>query len=337
MGAAAGAPGFEGQRLHILNWSDYLDAELVSGFERAYGVELLQTHFETDEDRDRLLAETGVAGYDLVILDSASLLPYRKRGWIRPFDSVLLPSLGRLLERCVAASGASSAYSVPYFWGTLGIAYRADLVESPLRRWMDLYRPEEGLRGKIVMIDDAREVLGMAARALGYSVSSEDLEAWEAAGKLAREQRPFVHSYGALALDETSSIVSAEVAAAQVYNGDAVALRETDSRIRYVHPEDGSTIWVDHWALFADAPHPELAHAFLDYIGQPDHAAQNAQSVYFATCSASAERLLPEAFLQDPVIYPPREVMARLEPYRQLGARALRRINLEYARIKARE
>lgn len=337
VGLAWGAPSFEGQRLHILNWSDYLDVELIADFERAYGVELVQTYFETDEGRDRLLAETGVKGYDLVILDSDSLLPYRKRGWIQPFDRSRLPSLGRLLRRCVAASGDSAAYSVPYLWGTLGIVYRSDLVEAPLRRWIDLYRPEEGLRGKIVMIDDAREVLGMAARALGHSVSSEDPDVWEAAGRLAREQRAFVHSYGVLALSEASTIVSAEVAAAQAYNGDAVALRELDARIRYVHPEDGSTIWVDHWALFAQSPHPELAHAFLDYINRPDRAARNAQSVYFATCNASAEALLPSDFVEDPIIYPPREVMARLEPYGQLSARTWRQVNLEYARVKARD
>lgn len=337
---AAAAPvdaRFEGQRLHLLNWSDYLDPGVAAAFERHYGVKLVHTYYETDEHRDRLLAENGIQGYDLAVVDSARLPLYRKRGWIRPFDRSLMPGLGKPVARCRAAAGASADYSVPYFWGTEGIAYRSDLVEEPLTRWMQLYRPAESLRGKIVMIDDAREVLGMAALALGYDLSTDDLDAWTAAARLAASQRPFLHSYGTLALDESSAILSGEVVAAQIYNGEAVALRQLDDRIRFAHPEEGSVIWVDHWVLLAESPHPELAHAFLNFINEPRRAVDNAQSVYFATCNAAAETLLPKAFREDPVIYPPDAVMRRLEVYKSLSPRALRQINMDYSRIQSRD
>ena len=171
------------------------------------------------------------------------------------------------------------------------------------------------------MIDDAREVLGSAALALGHSMSTDDPAVWDAAARLARDQRPFVHSNGIPDLDASSGLITGEVWAAQIYNGDALALHALNEHVRYVHPQEG--------------PHPELAHAFLAFIGQPRRAAGNAESVYFATCSQAAQTLLPSAILEDPVIYPPAEVMQRLEPYGRLGPRTLRQINLLYSTLKA--
>ena len=326
---------FAGQRLHLLNWSEYLDPRLVTAFEQQFGVELAQTYFETDEHRDRLLAENGAGGYDLAVIDESRLSLYRKLGWIVPLDPALLPGLATPIQRCRSAQPTSALDSMPYFWGTLGIVYRRDLVETPIKRWMQLYRPSESLRGRITMIDDAREVLGMAARALGHSMNSDDPEVWESASRLAKEQRPFVQTYGTLAIDESSSLLSGEVWAAQTYNGEAVALRALNPNIQFVHPEEGSSLWVDHWVLFADAPHRELAHAFLAFINDPKRAADNAETLYFATCNPAAESLLSEAFRADPIIYPPPEVLHRLEPYARLSPRILSQINTHYSHIKA--
>ena len=226
---------------------------------------------------------------------------------------------------------------IPYFWGTMGIAYRSDLVPNPVTRWMELYRPPVHLRGKMVMIADARELLGMAAKALGRSLNSEDGSAWEAAGQLALAQKPFVHSYGYVAIDENSGLVSGKILAAQIYNGEALVLQAHNKDITYVHPAEGSSYWVDYWTLFSQAPNPALAHVFLNYLNEPENAAANAQSIYFATCNKGAQSLLPMDFLEDPIIYPPPEVMKRLEPYEILSPRSSRKLNMLYSQIvKAR-
>ena len=150
---------------------------------------------------------------------------------------------------------------------------------------------------------------------------------------LAQAQKPYVDSYGYVAIDEGSGLVSGEVLAAQVYNGDALALHKHNENIRYVHPEEGSSYWVDNWVLFAHAPQPELAYAFLNFINDPKNAAANAQSVSFATCNKGAKAFLPAEFLDDPVIYPPRDVIRRLEPYKILSPRTVRKLNSLFSQI----
>ncbi len=331
----AKAPGqdFAGQLLHILTWSDYLDPELVAGFEADYRVKLKFTYFETDEHRDQMLNQQGTRGYDLAIMDSFKLPLYKKQGWIGTIDPELAPNLTHLDPRCHSDTGDTEDYAVPYFWGTLGIAYRGDLVTEPITRWMQLYQPQEELRGKIVMIDDSREVLGMAAIALGKSMISENIRDWEAAAQLVYRQRPYVYSYGYIAIGENSGLVSGELLAAQIYNGEALSLHEHNQNIVYVHPAEGSSYWVDAWVLFSNAPNRKLAHAFLNYLNEPANAAANAQSVYFATCNKAAEALLPEEFLQDPIIYPPPEVMQRLQRYKLLPPEIIRKVNTLYSQI----
>jgi spermidine/putrescine transport system substrate-binding protein len=319
--------------LHILTWSDYLDPELVVGFEQTYQAKLTFTYFETDEHRDQILTQQGNRGYDLALIDAIRLPLYLKRGWLSRIDPQLVPNLVHLDPRCLSASADSRDYAVPYFWGTQGIVYRGDLVDQPIDGWMQLFKPQEKLRGKIVMIDDSREVMGMAAIALGKSMTSADIRDWEAAAQLVYAQKPYVYNYGYIAIDEHSGLVSGEVLAAQIFNGEALSLQEHNGHIIYVHPIEGSSYWVDYWVLFDNTPQRELAHHFLNYLNEPAHAAANAQSVYFATCNKAAERLLPEDFLQDPIIYPPPEVMERLQPYTLLPPDITRKVNMLYSQI----
>jgi spermidine/putrescine transport system substrate-binding protein len=280
-----------------------------------------------------MLTQQGDGGYDLVLIDAIRLPLYKKRGWISAIDRKLVPNLAHLDPRCNADSADLEEYGVPYFWGTLGIAYRGDLVQEPIHGWLQLYQPQEELRGKIVMIDDSREVMGMAAIALGKSMASEEIRDWEAAAQLVYRQKPYVYSYGYISIDQNSGLVSGELLAAQIYNGEALSLQEHNPNIVYVHPEEGSSYWVDYWVMFSGAPHRELAHAFLNFLNDPANAAANARVLYFATCNKAAEKLLPAEFLQDPIIYPPPEVMQRLQPYKLLPPDITRKINMLYSQI----
>ena len=319
--------------LHILTWSDYLDPGLAAGFEQTYQAKLKFTYFETDEHRDQILTQQGIEGFDLALIDAIRLPLYQKRGWLSSIDPQLVPNLEYLDPRCLSDFSATKEYAVPYFWGTQGIVYRGDLVEQPIQSWMQLFKPQEQLRGKIVMIDDSREVMGMAAIALGKSMTSEDIRDWEAAAQLVYAQKPYVYSYGYIAIDEHSGLVSGDVLAAQIFNGEALNLQQHNKDIVYVHPVEGSSYWVDYWVLLKHAPHRKLAHRFLNYLNVPANAATNAKSVYFATCNKAAERLLPQDILQDPIIYPPPAVMKRLQPYKLLSPEITRKVNMLYSQI----
>jgi spermidine/putrescine transport system substrate-binding protein len=319
--------------LVLLNWSEYIDPALVEKFEQQYNAEVSQVYFESDDLRDDMMLETGGVGYDVVIVNGINVDSYRKRGWIAPLDEARLPNLQHVNDHWRDAFEGSRGYAVPYFWGTMGIAYRQDLVEQAPTRWMDIMRPPESLRGKIGMVEHSRDLLGMALKALGHSANATDPAAIKAAEQLLLAQKPYVRTYDYLALNEHSALVSGDIVAAMVYSGDALMVQEHHADIRYVLPAEGSNIWVDYLAVLDSSKNKDLAWAFINFLNAPENAAQLAEYVYYATPNTAAEKLLPREFLDDPVIYPSQEALAESEFYRPLPPRAAKKRNVAFARI----
>ena len=320
--------------LVFLNWSEYIDPELVEKFEQQFNAKVSEVYFESDDLRDDMMLETGALGYDLVIVNGINVDSYRKRGWIAPLDEAAIPNLKYVDTHWRNAFDSGNGYGVPYFWGTLGIAYRQDLVEQAPSRWMDIMQPAEALHGKIGMVENSRDLLGMALKALGHSANSTDASAIKAAEQLLLAQKPYVRTYNYVALTEESALVSGDVVAAMVYSGDALMVQEHDENIQYVLPAEGGNIWVDYLAVVENSRNKDLAWAFINFLNEPEHAAQLAEYVYYATPNTAAEKLLPQEFLADPVIYPGKEALAKSEFHTPLPPRAVKKRNLAFARLK---
>ncbi|MEX6502942.1 polyamine ABC transporter substrate-binding protein [Pseudomonas zhanjiangensis] len=312
------------RQLLILNWSDYLDPALIEAFERQRDVKVIESYYSTDEARTQMLLENDAEGYDLILTSGSDLAAYAKRRWIAPLEHARLANFRHIDPYWLRAFPAAQRYGVPYFWGTLGIAYRSDLVNAPISTWQQLFRPAAELRGKIAMIDDTRDLIGMSLKALGYSANSSDAGQLKAAQALLLAQKPHVRSYNYISLDETSPILSGEIVASMMYSGDALMLQAHNEHLRYVLPSEGGNLWIDYFALGYRARSPDLAYAFLDFINVPANAAQQAQYVHYATPNRAAQALLPEDLLADPVIYPDSASLASSEFYSPLPARALR-------------
>ena len=308
----------------FFTWADYIDPDVVADFEREHGVSVREVHFENDEVRDRVMAETGGADFDVLLLDGTGIEAYLRRGWIVPIDTAAMPNLAHLDPRWLPEQPAARNAAVPYVWGTLGIAYRRDLIGRELDAWMDLLRPTSDLVGRILMTSDSYDLIGMALKALGASMNSEDPAAIAAARDLLLAQQPAVHRYGALGVDASSELVSGEVVAGMTYNGDAAALMEHNTSIVYVVPREGGALWVDYLAVAATSTHKALANAFIDFLNRPEVAARNAQGIYYATPNRAAEALLPADFRADPLVYPDAETLTRCELYRRLSPAAQR-------------
>ena len=317
----------------LFTWADYLDSELASEFEAEFGVRVRQVHFENDEIRDGVMAQTGGAEFDILLLDNTSLEAYQKRGWIAPIDSAAIPNRRFVASRWERAYSHSAGYAVPYLWGTLGIAYRRDLIGRDLDSWMDLLRPRADLVGRILMSADSLDLIGVTLKALGHSMNNVDPDALAAARDLLLSQKPAVHRYGALAVNDHSELLSGDVVAAMTYNGDAASLMEENDAVVYVVPKEGGALWVDYLAIAAKSRRKELAAAFINYMNRPQVAARNAEALHYATPNAGAEALLPEAFRTDPLVYPDARTLSRCETYARLPPAALRKRVQAYASI----
>ena len=321
------------RELIVLNWSEYLDPELVEDFENEFDVEVRELYFASDDLRDTMMLEMGGTGYDVVLVSGVNIDAYRRRGWLAPLVRDEIPALEFVDSKWFDIFPRSQGYAIPYFWGTLGIAYRKDMLPKPITSWRELYDPAPYLRGKISIIGSSRDAIGMALKTLGYSANSSDKAQLREAEQLLLTQKPFVTTYNYLGLTEESAMVSGEIVAAMVYSGDVLMLRQHHPDIEYAVPAEGGNLWVDYWTVMEASKNKDLAKAFLNYLNEPENAAALAEYVSYATPNKAAERLMPEEFLSDPVIYPSPAVLEKSEAYTQLSPRAEKMRNLIITRL----
>lgn len=321
------------QELVFLTWSEYIDPEIVLEFEKKYNAEIKEIYFETDEMRDEMMVTADGKGYDLVVSNGPSISRYVKRNWLAQTNRKQIPNLKYIDKKWLKAFPDAEKYSVPYFWGTAGIAYRKDKVTKPVTSWNQLYKPGEDLRGKILMTKDSRDLIGMALKALGYSANSTDKKELVAAEKLLMGQKPYVKAYSSLTLTKDCILVTGAVWMAMSYNGDALMLKELDENIEYVVPQEGGNLWCDYFLIPESSRGKKLAAQFINFLHEPKINARNAEFVYYATPNKAAEKLLPIDFLENPVSYPSKSVLEKSEAYKALPARVQRTRNSIFSRV----
>ncbi|MEO5333943.1 MAG: spermidine/putrescine ABC transporter substrate-binding protein [Magnetococcus sp. YQC-5] len=328
------AKGEKNKELVILTWSDYLDPEVLQEFETSKGVTIRQVSFDSDQARDQLVVRKGSDAFDIMVVNSINLPVYARQNWLTPIDTSKIANSTHLESRWLAdAEYSGKLFGIPYFWGNIGLGYREDLVATPPTGWLDFFRPAEGLHGRLNAMATNRELFGIALKALGYSVNSEKPEELEEAEKLLLQQKAHVKSYIYLDINKESPLVTGEIAMAMLYNGDALKLQEFNNKTNYINPKEGSAMWVDYLALGTGSARRELAMAFLNFMQDPTIAMRNAQSLHFATPNREALRLSSPAYRNNPIIFPPEEVLRLSETIRPVAARTQRRINDVVARL----
>ncbi|EGV32765.1 extracellular solute-binding protein family 1 [Thiorhodococcus drewsii AZ1] len=306
------------RELVFYNWTAYVDQDVVKAFERTYNARVVQRYFQSADERDETLMRNKGKGFDVLTVTAADLPPYIQHGWLQPLDKSAIPNLVHVDRRWIDGFEGVDDYAVPYLWGTTGLIWRSDLVDEPLRRWGQYYVPKKAWKGHMMVLNQYRVAFGMALKSLGYSFNSTEPAEIEDAARLLRAQKPFVQNYGYFKTDANSGIVSGETWIGQTWNGDALLLMERNPAIRYRVPEEGGELMIDYLVITAKARDPELANAFINWLHTPAHAAACAESLRFATTNLAANALLPDDFLNNPVIYPPTEVLERSEVQKPL-------------------
>ena len=303
-------PGLEPE-LNVYNWSDYIGYETVRDFEREFGVRVNYDTFESSEEMlGKLMA--GASGYDLAVPVGYSVPVMRERGLLQPLDRSRLPNLGNLAPLFRDSPfNPGNRHGIPWQWGLTGIAYRRDLVEAPTS-WRVFVDDGGKAAGRMTMLDDVREVLGAMLRLRGRSLNSTD------PAELAEARSDAIAAKAHLAAFVSAGVkgplVTGDVWIAQLWNGDARQAQAEEPNLAFTVPQEGSTIFADYMVLLAGAPHPNAAHAFLDYVLRPAVAAGISEATGFGTPCAAAQPLLA-----NPVPYPTAEELGRLEYPQDLG------------------
>jgi len=223
-------------------------------------------------------------------------------------------------------------YSVAYMWGTIGVGYRKSKVKGVPDSWKYLYDSDQ-YAGRIALLAEAGTAIGIALKYLGYSFNSTSPEEIKKAEELIIRNKKNIKSFAA---DNGQDLLaSGEVDLTQEWNGDILQVMEEDDDIGFVVPKEGGLLWQDCLCIPKGAPHPDNAHAFINFMCDPKVAAQNADYIQYATPNAAAKKLLSKEYLENPAIFPPADVIAKLEEAIYLGEERARLIRDAWTRIQA--
>ncbi|MBS68217.1 MAG: spermidine/putrescine ABC transporter substrate-binding protein [Pseudomonas sp.] len=308
-------PVHAAETLTLLTWEQYLSEAVIERWQAETGGAIRQIYFDSGDKRDEILAKPEHQ-IDIALTELISASRFGARGLLDPLDDKQLPTLRHVPPRWRDSCGR---YGVPYLWGTLGIAYRSDRLESAPRSWKDLLQPARPDEPHIIMMEDHEDILASPLILQNHSINTSNHDELKAAFNLLMAQSSAVLTYEYVITSLRSQRYLEQADMALAYSGDQQVLNEVEGvdgePWRYVVPEEGTLLWVDCLSIPTGTENKALARRFLDFLQRPEIAALNAADLGVATPNAAARALLPEEIREDSTIYPPEAVLERSQVY----------------------
>lgn len=295
--ADASAPPFEGTTIVVENWENYMPEDLVERIRQDLGIEVEVALHATNEEAVARMTASGGGGVDVLFVSSPFAEGLNEQGLLAELDPAQLPNLANLYEQAGQLEyDPGNAFSVPYAWGTTGLCYRSDLVTDEPTSWNALLDPPEALAGKVTMLATDRWLLLPALKVLGYSANTVD------EAEIAEAQQLLVDAKDTLlAYDDTtffSRLVSGEAELVESWDGWCNYAIAENTDVRFVVPDEGSDVWVDTMVIPAASENVEAAHAFLNYILQPENGQWVAENILYKVPNQAAMEALDPALLE---------------------------------------
>lgn len=312
------------ESLIIYNWGDYLDPKLISKFEKQTGYHVVYETFDSNEAMFTKIKQGGTA-YDITFPSEYMVSKMRKANLLEKLDLKKIPNLNNIGPYFLHKSfDRNNSYSVPYFWGTLGIVYNDKFVKKgSITTWDDLWKKK--YHHQILLVDSARDAMGMALASLGYSMNTTSSLQLKLAQTKLENLGPNIK---AIIADEMRMyLVQNEAAIGVTWSGEAHEMMEDNPHLHYVVPSQGSNLWFDNFVIPKTAKNKSAAYKFINFMLQPQNAAQNAEYVGYATPNIAAQQLLPKKIRDDRQFYPDEKTLKHLQVYRDLGNKVTQEYN----------
>ncbi|HWN05528.1 MAG TPA: polyamine ABC transporter substrate-binding protein [Steroidobacteraceae bacterium] len=348
-GATSGAAdAAEEKVLHVYNWVDYIGPTTIADFEAKTGIQVVYDTYDSNELLETKML-TGRSGYDVVFPSAVPLARQVGAGSMRKLDKSKLPNLAHMDPFAmghVARNDPGNDHAINYTWGTAGLGYNPAMVARVLGTdridsWAAIFDPAVAsklAKCGIAMIDVPEDTLMIARIYLGLDPNSQKLEDLAAAEALLKEARPYIRYFNTSQL--VNDLASGEVCVGFSWNGyilqarDRGAAAATPVKIEYAVPREGSFIWFDTVAIPADAPHPDNAHAFLNYLMEPEVIAKVSNHIGYANGNLASLPFLEARVRDDPAVYPAEETRLKLQPDTAESPSYIREASRAWTRIK---
>lgn len=318
----AAEPQVTSKQLNLYGWSEYIPQELLDAFSKQYG---LKVNYDTYASNEELLAklQAGASQYDVIIPSDYTVGIMIAQGMLEPIDVAQIPNFANVDDQFKNPSyDPGNKYTVPYQWGSVAIAVNTDKVTKPITKYADLWDP--AFKGKLVVLDDEREIIGMALLTLGYDKNSVDPAQLEAAKKKLLELTPNIKLYDSDS--PKTALLSGEAVAGVVWNGEAALAHQENPKIAYVLPKEGMGLWVDNLAVPKGAPHKDAAIAFLNWVLKPDMSVLITKAFPYSSVNRAALELLKtsdpaayKAYMDYPATNPPADAVKNAKLVKDVG------------------
>ena len=315
-GCGGGSKAGENGQVYVYCFGDYIEPELEYEFEEATGYDVVIDYFDTNEELYPVI-KNNTAKYDVICASDYMISKLVGEGLLAEIDYSNVPNSAYISENVkpfMEEFDPGMKHSVPHTWGTYGIMYNKEMVNSAdIDSWEDLW--DEKYADQIVMPDSMREMYMIAGKVLGYSMNTTSEKEVKEMTELLLKQKPLVYK---LANDSARDLMIGESAALAVVNsGEVLYSQELNENMEYVIPKEGTEVWTDCWAVTANAANKAGGEAWINFMLEEDSAEDNFEYLTYAIPNTRIADLTDEE-----VLNPPKEVLAKCETLKNLGAEA---------------
>jgi spermidine/putrescine transport system substrate-binding protein len=295
--------------LSVYNWEEYISPEVIAEFEKGYNTKVNLVEFKTMEDLVTAF-EANPSAADVLIVDNTALFKLTSENLISHLDHSKITNIDNInLEFMKVCADSDNNFSMPYLWGTVGIAYNKKIVTDNVDSWSIFWNKDYA--GRMSLLDESRAACAAVLQKIGFSANTnDDVTLLQAKTELEKTNVMILSS-----LDTMSALVNKEVVVAELYNGDAYATMLANPDIVYIIPKEGGLFWIDRMVLSKASDKQDRGYKFIDFLLQPNISAQNANYNKYAS-PLDYDKVAPfidPVLAKNEIIYPPDSSFANLE------------------------
>ncbi|MBL0691926.1 MAG: spermidine/putrescine ABC transporter substrate-binding protein [SAR324 cluster bacterium] len=332
IGSKFSAFGAESKRINFMNWDTYIGPNTFNDFKKALGVTVKLDLFANNDELFGKL-QNGNPGYDVIVPSHDMVQKMTSLNMLVPLNYDKIPNSKNIFKKFQDAEfDPGRKHSITYMWGTIGIGYNKRKVKGTPDSWKFLY-DSPLYANRISLIGEARDLIALGLKYLGYSANSTNLKHLAEVEKLLIAQKKHIKSFHS---DNGQDLLLAnEIDLVQEYSGDISQIMAEDKKFDYLVPKEGSTVWQDNLAIPKGAPNLENAHKFINFLLDAKIGRDIADEIRYATPNEAAYKLMDDKYRNDPTIYPPDNILKRCETLKFHGLKMSQKYDEILTRIKA--
>jgi len=342
------AASAQDQVVNVYNWSDYVGDGVLDDFTKETGIKVVYDVYDSMEMMEtKLLA--GGSGYDVIVPTDRNLARLIQAGVVQPLDKSKIPNLQyqwKEIAGRLETYDPGLEHAANYMWGTTGIGYNVDkikerMADAPLDSWAMIFDPAVISRFAdcgVQVLDSADDMLPAALNYLGLPPDSKDSADLQKAGDLLKSIRPHIQKFHSS--EYINALANGDICLAVGYSGDVLQARDRAAEaangvtVDYSIPKEGALMWLDSFAIPADAPHVDAALTFINFMLKPEIAARNSNYVYYANGNKGSQQYLNEDVIGDKAIYPDEATIAKLYTTTPNDPRTQREVTRIWTEVK---